>query len=96
MKQVSVVVCTKNEETMVEGCLKSLTSQDRVPEIIVVDGHSDDRTREIAGKYADQIPWTTGKVFQTQGISDGKGPDALSSPIVMPIAFRRKTGQRTS
>jgi glycosyltransferase involved in cell wall biosynthesis len=55
MNQISVVVCTKNEEEMIEGCLRNLDSQEIRPEIIVVDAHSEDRTRQIAEQYADQI-----------------------------------------
>jgi glycosyltransferase involved in cell wall biosynthesis len=55
MTQLSVVVCTKNEEEMIERCLQGLISQEIRPEIIVVDGHSTDRTRQIAESYADQI-----------------------------------------
>jgi glycosyltransferase involved in cell wall biosynthesis len=52
---VSVVVCTKNESRFIEGCLKCLSNQTVKPEIIVVDGHSTDKTVSIAKKYADKI-----------------------------------------
>jgi len=52
---VSVVVCAKNEERYIENCLKCLKNQTIKPEIIVVDGHSKDRTVSIAKKYADRI-----------------------------------------
>jgi glycosyltransferase involved in cell wall biosynthesis len=55
MTHLSVVVCAKNEEELIEQCLQSLVSQEIRPEIIVVDGHSTDRTRQIAERYADQI-----------------------------------------
>ena len=42
---VSVVVITKNEERNIERCLKSATW---AAEAVVVDAHSDDRTREKA------------------------------------------------
>ncbi|HJK13240.1 MAG TPA: glycosyltransferase family 2 protein, partial [Methanocorpusculum sp.] len=54
---ISVIVPTFNEEEGVEACLKSLCDQ-TLPrdqyEIIVVDGNSKDKTREIAEKYADK------------------------------------------
>jgi glycosyltransferase involved in cell wall biosynthesis len=54
----SVIVPTLNEETYIEACLKSISRQN-LPrnsyEIIVADGGSDDRTIEIARKYADRI-----------------------------------------
>jgi len=55
---ITVVVPTFNEEKNIGGCLESLNQQD-LPrseyEIIVVDGGSKDRTREIAAPLADLI-----------------------------------------
>ncbi|GAA5262653.1 glycosyltransferase family 2 protein [Methanocalculus sp. MC3] len=55
---ISVIVPTYNEESNIEECLQSLANQS-IPrseyEIIVVDGNSKDRTREIAEKYADLV-----------------------------------------
>lgn len=55
---ISVIVPTYNEESNIEQCLQSLANQS-IPrseyEIIVVDGNSKDRTREIAEKYADLV-----------------------------------------
>ncbi len=58
MISVSVIVPTYNEEENIESCLKALCNQtiDRKEyEIIVVDGGSKDRTRELAKKYADKV-----------------------------------------
>jgi len=52
---ISVVVCAKNEEKYIEKCLKCLKNQTLRAEIIVVDGHSKDRTVSIAKKYADKV-----------------------------------------
>lgn len=52
---ISVVVCAKNEEHYIEKCLKHLKNQTLKSEIIVVDGHSTDRTFSIAKKYADKV-----------------------------------------
>lgn len=52
---VSVVVIAKNEEKYIERCLKQLKNQTLRPEIIVVDGHSIDRTFSIAKRYADKV-----------------------------------------
>ncbi len=60
MTLVSVVVCTKNEEHMVEGCLQALQAQTAKPEIIIVDAHSKDRTVRIAKKYTDRIFYESG------------------------------------
>jgi len=49
---ISALVLTKNEEEMIEGCLKQLTFAD---EIIIVDQDSVDNTLRIAKKYTDKI-----------------------------------------
>lgn len=65
--KVSVIVCAKNEEKFVGACLEALRGQTVCPEIIVVDGHSTDRTREIAKRYADKVILDNGK-----GIGDAR------------------------
>lgn len=53
---VSVIVTTKNEESNIENCLKSLIYQSyKHIEIIVVDNNSTDRTKTIAKKYTDLV-----------------------------------------
>lgn len=49
---ISAVVITKNEETNIEECLKSILWID---EIIVVDAESSDRTVEIAKKFTSKV-----------------------------------------
>jgi len=55
---ISVVIPSYNEEKRIERSLSALTSQ-TVPremyEIIVVDGGSQDKTRDIAARYADKV-----------------------------------------
>jgi glycosyltransferase involved in cell wall biosynthesis len=55
---ISVIVPSYNEEANIGRCLESLANQ-TIPrneyEIIVVDGNSKDRTREIAERYADLV-----------------------------------------
>lgn len=59
---VSVVITTKNEEKNIGNCLESIKEQTyKNTEIIVVDNHSDDSTKDIARNY-------TGKIFD-------KGPE---------------------
>ncbi len=51
---VSVVITTKNEETNIENCLRSIYAQNYPKEyfeVIVVDNQSSDRTKEIAQKF---------------------------------------------
>jgi glycosyltransferase involved in cell wall biosynthesis len=53
---VSVVVTTKNEEKNLETCLRSIRSQTfKKIELIVVDNFSEDRTAELAKKYAAKV-----------------------------------------
>lgn len=52
MKKLSAVIITKNEESNLEECLKSLHWVD---EVIVVDSYSTDLTIEIAKKYTPYV-----------------------------------------
>jgi glycosyltransferase involved in cell wall biosynthesis len=50
---VSVIVPARNEEACLGACLQSLIAQDGMAfEVIVVDDHSTDRTREIASSFS--------------------------------------------
>ena len=52
--QVSIVIPTYNNETSLPGCLKAIEIQDypkKLVEIVVADGGSTDKTREIAEKH---------------------------------------------
>jgi len=61
---ISVIVPAYNEEQNIRACLESVSRQ-TIPrdsyEIIVVDGGSKDRTREIAEEYADLVFIQTSK-----------------------------------
>lgn len=50
--KISAIIITKNEEKMIEDCLKSVNWAD---EIIVVDTGNTDKTNEIAKKYKAKI-----------------------------------------
>ncbi len=79
---VSVVVPSYNEEAGIERCLASLADQ-TLPrneyEVIVVDGNSKDRTRELAAPYADAV------LIQTSpkvGGARNDGVLAASAPLI--------------
>ncbi|MAG60025.1 hypothetical protein CMO96_04520 [Candidatus Woesebacteria bacterium] len=53
MKKISVVLATRNEEENIGPCLESVKGI--ASEIVVVDEHSTDRTREIAKSYGARV-----------------------------------------
>jgi glycosyltransferase involved in cell wall biosynthesis len=60
---LSVILPAYNEEKNIEGCLESVSWAD---EIIVVDGGSTDRTREIASRYTPNVLVTENAPAETQ------------------------------
>jgi len=80
---ISVIVPARNEEACLADCLRSLVSQTGVAfEIIVVDDHSTDRTREIARSFpevrvvdAGPLPegWTGKNNAVTTGAREARG-----------------------
>src|SRR4030065_2359622 len=57
---VSIIIPCRNEEKYIGKCLDSIIDNDYPKnglEVLVVDGMSDDRTREIAKEYVDEYPW---------------------------------------
>lgn len=54
--RISVIIPAKNSQRTIRECLSSVFDQDDKPfEVIVVDGGSADRTREIAESYGAQV-----------------------------------------
>ena len=52
MDKISVIIPVKNESEKIERCLEAVFSQSYKPhEVIVVDGHSTDKTVENARKF---------------------------------------------
>ena len=65
--RVSAIITTKNEESCIESCLKSLKSQlFKDFEIIISDAKSKDKTVKIASKYADRI------IVKKTNVSEGR------------------------
>jgi glycosyltransferase involved in cell wall biosynthesis len=52
METISAIVITRNEEAQIGRCLESVRWVD---EIVIVDSHSSDRTREIARTYTPHV-----------------------------------------
>ena len=62
-KNVSVVICVKNVEKIIEPCLKSIL-ENNPKEIIVIDGQSHDRTKEIAQLFNAYVFSDEGKDYR--------------------------------
>ncbi len=83
LPKVSVVIPARNEEACLRSCLESLVAQTGVVfELIVVDDHSTDRTREIAASFpavrvieAGPLPggWTGKNNAVTAGARQARG-----------------------
>ena len=72
---VSVLVAIRNEEGYIERCINSLVDQDFPEEkyqVIVADGLSLDRTRDIIKSYERQFPRLI-KVVDNPGITQANG-----------------------
>jgi len=75
---VSVILAVKNEEEHIEKCLKALVNQDYPKdryEIIIVDGMSQDRTKEIVTEFVKIYPnvkfFDNPKVIKPCGLNIG-------------------------
>jgi len=73
---VSVIMPIRNEAGTIERCLRSVLDQDYPPgliEVLVADGESDDGTRAIVRRVADQFPTATVTVVDnpTQRVPGG-------------------------
>ena len=54
--RISIITVSKNAERFIERAIKSVVSQTYEDiEYIIIDGNSQDKTKEIAHKYSDQI-----------------------------------------
>jgi len=81
---VSIIIPCRNEEKYIAKCLETILSQDypkERTEVLVVDGMSEDKTREIVGDYLKKYPFIklldnpkkfTNFAFNT-GIKEAKG-----------------------
>ena len=69
---VSIIIAVRNEESTIENCLNDINSQ-KYPfdlfEVVVVDDHSDDRTKQLVSTFAENHPSLDLKLI-TSGDSD--------------------------
>jgi len=87
LRRCVVIIAARNEESVIEKCLKSVLAQSEVSEVIVVDDHSGDRTASIvAAMQADysgrlrleQLSDTSGKKAAI-----GMGIDSSTSEVLL-------------
>lgn len=104
--EVSVIIPARNEEMSLGTCLESLVAQSGVEfEIIVVNDHSTDRTREIATSFlgvpvmdADDLPngWTGKNNAVACGARQARGDWLLftdADTVHLPGALARALGE---
>jgi glycosyltransferase involved in cell wall biosynthesis len=95
---VSIIIPCRNEERFIGKCLDSIIAQDYSKdklEILVVDGMSNDKTREIIKEYSKQHQYINlldnqGKIVPTAlniGIQKAQG----TIIVRMPIIFTKKS-----
>ncbi len=93
MKQplVSIIIPTKNSGSVITACLESLKKQTyQNLEVLVVDNHSSDNTREIADQFTDHV-FVKGPERSTQrnyGVKKSKGQFVLIIDSDMVLSSR--------
>lgn len=78
--RISVVIPTFNNERDLENCLNSLEKQTVEHELIIVDGHSTDRTVEIAEKHGARVVYEN---YGTRGGACNLGAEEAKRDIVV-------------
>ena len=66
---VSIIIPCRNEEKYIAKCLDSILSQDYPKdklEVLVVDGMSEDKTKEIVKDYSKKYPYI--KLLENRGL----------------------------
>jgi len=84
-KKISIIIPCRNEERYIEDCLNSILTSDFNDysfEILVVDGESDDNTKEILKKYADKN--SNVKVLENK---------KKIAPVAMNLGIKQSTGE---
>lgn len=69
---VSVIMPAYNAEKYIENAIQSVLAQDVPLELLIIDDCSNDRTAEIAGKYADKEQVIVLHNEQNQGVAESR------------------------
>jgi glycosyltransferase involved in cell wall biosynthesis len=77
----SIVVIVRNGEDSIGACLESLAGQSRHCEIVVVDGNSTDRTREIVRQFP--VKLLLAPKHDSYGISRNVGVQNSTGDVVL-------------
>lgn len=80
---ISIIIPAKNEEKTIGNVISVV--KEKADEIIVVDGHSDDRTREIAEEAGAKVVLQTKKMFPGKGNAMKTGLDMATCDIVVYV-----------
>lgn len=98
---ISIIIPTLNEEESIEVCLKSIRSQKTKLnyEIIVADCQSEDKTVEIAKRYADKIVFSEQKnigIARNTGakFSQGKYLVFIDADTIIPENYLEKVKEK--
>jgi len=79
---ISIVIPVKDGENKIKKCLQAVFNQTLPPlEVIVVDGHSSDRTTEIASKFPVRV------IFENYGTVGGARQVGLENAVGEYVAF---------
>lgn len=92
LKNLSIVVCTKNSGAVLEACLQNVKKEVPESEVVVVDADSTDNTLEIAKKYANKVVSD-----QKKGLSYARqlGIDSASNDYVALVGTDNIIPQQT-
>jgi len=95
---VSITIPSYNSEKMIPSCLEGVVKQTYPNiEILVIDSHSTDRTRDIAASYEARVVECDGKLLAARylGLKESKGPYVVlvdTDQILEPTAIERAVG----
>lgn len=81
MNSISVIIPAKNEEKTIAKVISVV--REKADEVIVVDGHSTDRTKEISEEAGARVIQQTKKMYPGKGNAMKTGLDAATKDIVL-------------